>query len=765
MINLAEERNRMKIKQTQSAHIQINMQAMDKMSALHDALKGYGYQGHDLEMYLVRLLFCLFAEDTAIFPAWCFYDYIAASKGDGSDLSLRLSELFFALHASDEERCLLSEEAGAFPYINGPLFEESLPVLPFDRAFYLLLLTCHETPWRKISPAIFGAMFQEIMNQQKRREWGTYYTSEENILKLVRPLILDELWEAYNQAIGNKRRLQHLHERLRRLRFFDPACGCGNFLIITYRELRHLEMAIIRELYGTSQRVLDVGMYFQVHVDQFYGIEIEPFQAQIACVGMWLMDHQLNLEAAETYGMYYAKTPLLHSAEIFQGNALTTDWKLILQPEEDTYIIGNPPFVGARLMNTEQKKDMRLVFNGSKTVGNMDYVTAWYKKAAAYMAGTSARAAFVSTNSICQGEQAALLWKNLKYQYHAGIDFAYQTFVWNNEAKGQAKVHCVIIGFSDWPEMGGRSFKRLFSGEEEWHVPHINAYLAPAPDVFVEHRRKPLTEVPPMLFGSMANDGGRLLLEKDEAAELLDRYPALMPVIRPFLGASEYIKGGERYCLWFRGADLTRYTEIPEIRKRLDSTRRFREDSPREATRKLAATPELFGEIRQPEDGRYVLVPRVSSCRRPYIPIGFVPASVIASDAVLIVPEATAYLFGVLTSAIHMAWVEAVAGRLKSDYRYSASIVYNNFPFPEPDAAQKEKIGQLAEEILRVRELFSDVTLAYLYDKETMPGELKAAHYRLDEAVDQAYGKGFESKEERTAFILEHYARITGELE
>lgn len=736
----------------------INLQAMEKMTELKEALSACGYQGQELETCLVRLLFCLFADDTGIFPAGAFYTYMEESSEN--HWAERLTDLFLALDSVGEERELLSEELKIFPYINGKLFTERLSQRELTPDFGKILLACREISWRKISPAIFGAMFQEIMNQQKRREWGTYYTSEENILKLIRPLFLDALWEEFQSCKGNRRRLKQLQDKLCGLRFLDPACGCGNFLIVTYQELRRLELQIIRDLYDTDQRILDVGMYCRVNVSQFYGIEYEPFQAQIAQVGMWLADHQLNMEAADFFGLYYARIPLTQSAEILQGNALTTDWNLLIPAEKLNYIIGNPPFVGARLMNGEQKKDLRLVFAGSRTAGNMDYVTAWYRKAAVYMSGTQIRAAFVSTNSISQGEQAALLWKNLKYNYHMGIDFAYRTFVWNNEARGQAKVHCVIIGFSDWSvRPAEKEKKRLFDGTQERLVPHINAYLLAAEDVFIEARRMPAEGISPMSFGSMANDGGHLLLNAGEAAALLEKYPGLQPAIRPFVGSEEYIKGKERYCLWLLGIHPDIYEKIPEIQERIERVRRFREYSPREATRRLSRFPELFGEIRQPESGKYILIPRVSSFRRSYIPMGFLPATVIASDAAFVLPQASPELFGLLTSAMHMAWVRAVAGRLKSDYRYSASIVYNNFPFPEWSPEQKARIAKASELVLQVREEFAGTSLAELYNENTMPEKLREAHRMVDEAVDLAYGRSFAGEEDRIAFLMQLYAK------
>ena len=747
---------------TKAEKMDINLAAMRKMTALLERLSFYGYREHDLEIYLVRLLFCLFASDAGIFPEGKFYAYVEASEPDGANLSERLATLFLALDTPRKEREALPEEVLAFPYVDGHLFAGALPVLPFDSEFYALLDSCRAVNWRGISPAIFGAMFQEIMNQEKRREWGTYYTSEENIEKLIRPLFLDELWEEWETCRGHRKRMKDFHEKLTRLKFFDPACGCGNFLILTYRELRKLELAVIRELYDTSQRVLDVGYYCRVEVSQFYGIEYEPFQAQIARVGLWLTDHQMNLEAADFFGMYYARIPLVQSAVIVQGNALSIDWESVVPDKENLYIIGNPPFVGARLMNREQKQDMRQVFSGSKAAGNMDYVTAWYRKAAGFMAGTKVRAAFVSTNSICQGEQAGGLWNILTYQFDMEIDFAWKTFVWNNEAKGQAKVHCIILGFS---AAGNRTKKYLYDGSKRQVAAHINAYLAPAPDVFLKKRRKPLAPVPAMAFGSMANDGGHLLLEPEEVSELLDSWPEAAKWVRRFYGSVEYIENQERYCLWLKGVDPEEYEAVSEIRKRVEAVRRFRGVSQREATRKLAETPSLFGEIRQPEEGRYILVPRVSSQGRPYIPMGYLPASAIASDAVLIVPEASSVLFGVLNSALHMAWVRGVAGRLKSDYRYSASIVYNNFPFPELEGSAAAAVAEAAEELLLIQEQRRESDGARLYARDTMPEDFLLAHRRLDLAVDHLYGEEFSDDQERLSYLFSRYREMTESLE
>ena len=495
-------------------------------------------------------------------------------------------------------------------------------------------------------------------------------------------------------------------------RILDPCCGTGNFLL---------------------------QLPAHVRFDQIYGNDTDTISVKITRLNMVLK-----------YDILSVKTLYEH---ITEADYLASDSKTSYQ-----YIIGNPPFVGARLMNREQKQDMRQVFSGSKAAGNMDYVTAWYRKAAGFMAGTKVRAAFVSTNSICQGEQAGLLWNILTYQFEMEIDFAWKTFVWNNEAKGQAKVHCIILGFS---AAGNRTRKYLYDGSKRQVAAHINAYLAPAPDVFLKKRRKPLAPVPAMAFGSMANDGGHLLLEPEEVSELLISCPEAEKWVRRFYGSAEYIENQERYCLWLKGVEPEEYEADSEIRKRVEAVRRFRGVSQRGATRKLAETPSLFGEIRQPEEGRYILVPRVSSQGRPYIPMGYLPASAIASDAVLIVPEASSALFGVLNSALHMAWVRGVAGRLKSDYRYSASIVYNNFPFPELEGPAAAAVEKAAEELLLIQEQRREIDGVRLYARDTMPEEFLLAHRRLDLAVDHLYGEEFSEDQERLSYLFARYREMT----
>lgn len=732
-------------------------EAMARMSQLNHQLTACGYTEREREELLVRLLLCFFAGDTGVFSEGAFFAYLSQGRVDGSDLAARLNRLFLVLAGQKTAE----EELQDFPVISPFLFGEEIPERETDAALRLLLLNCREIPWGELSPAIFGAMFQEIMNQQDRREWGAYYTSEENIHKVIDPLFLEDLQRERESCRGNRRRLAAFQRKLAGLRFLDPACGCGNFLILTYRCLRELELSVISELHDTGQRVLDVSMYCKVSVSQFYGIEVEPFQARIARVCLWLAEQQMNCQAAELFGVVGRCDFLVRPVIIREANALTTDWAEVVRPEKLDFIIGNPPFVGARLMNAGQKQDMKLVFRGFHAVGNMDYVTAWYRKAAEFIRGTGIRCAFVSTNSLCQGEQAALLWKLLTEGFDMSIDFAWKSFVWDSGPGSQARVHCVILGFSDasLSRRGGQHLagKWLCSESGRRRVPHINAYLVPAPDTFVLSRRKPLFPVPDMVFGNMANDDGNLILTAEERGRLLAETPGLHRFIRPFLGSVEFIQGKERYCLWLTGATREEIESFPEIAARVQRVGEFRSRSRRENTRKLALTPERFGEIRQPEEGYYILVPRVSSVRRRYIPMGFVPADWIASDAVLILPGADLSLFAVLTSRLHMVWVQTVAGRLKSDYRYSVSVVYNNFPFPSLTEEKRERLAASAQRILDVRSCFTGSSLASLYDPASMPTELADAHRENDRLVEEIYGVSGRTEEEQLIELLRRF--------
>lgn len=620
--------------------VEVNVKAAEKMAKLHDALKEHGYEGHELEVYLVRILFCLFADDTGIFPADSFINYITNSKEDGSDLSDRIGKLFEVLNMPDDvraKRTLLSADLRQFRYINGGLFAARLAPADFNAKMRSILLDCCNFDWNKISPAIFGAMFQGVMDKDQRRELGAHYTSEDNILKLINPLFMDELWQEYDRVKTDPVQLDRFHDKISRLTFLDPACGCGNFLIITYRELRILELELLKMKVSTNQLTLDISHLLKVNVEQFYGIEYEDFPCQIAQVGMWLMDHQMNIRAAEQFGMYYARLPLTQSATIVNGNALTIDWESIVPKHELSYILGNPPFVGARIMNNTQKQEITTVVEDESPfplryknmADNLDYVAAWYFKAARYIMGTNIPVGFVSTNSITQGEQVAPLWDTLLNDYGVEINFAYRTFKWSNAAKGQAAVHCVIIGFS---RVGIRTMqKHIVDGEVTAPASNISPYLIDAPSVIIQPQKKPLCAVPEMKFGSQPRDGGHFVLTPQERAELLSHEPALDAVIKPYIGAEEFLHNTERYCIWLLNVSPLVIRDSKILRERIAAVEKFRLESRAKTTNQYAKVPSIFAQIAQPK-GHYLLVPRVSSENRRYVPIGFLDENSIASE-------------------------------------------------------------------------------------------------------------------------------------
>ena len=734
-------------------------EAAKKMAKLHDKLKESGYDGHALEVYLIRLLYCMFADDSRIFEKGAFTEYIKESKVDGSDLSMRIAELFEILDIDKEKRKknkLLPEEMKKkFPYINGKLFRDPLPMAYFDSSMREILLECCGMDWSKISPAIFGAMFQEVTDQKKRRELGAHYTSEENILKVIKPLFLDDLRDEFELIKHDKRKLTDFHDKLTRLKFLDPACGCGNFLIVAYRELRRLEIDVLDMLVDDSDQRAFVQHYCRVNVDQFYGIEVEDFPCQIAHVGMWLVDHQMNERVAEHFGFNYARLPLKASATIVNENALRIDWNDVVPKEELNYIMGNPPFVGARLMSKSQKDDLVDVWDGHKRIGNLDYVTGWYKKACDYMFNTKIESAFVSTSSIAQGEQPAILWQPLMKENNTIINFAHHTFKWGNEAKGkQAQVQCVIIGFSDYKN---DKEKKIFDENNLSVANNINPYLVDAPDIMVERRSTPICDVPTMGIGNKPIDGGYYLFTKEERDEFIKKEPKSQKLFKEWIGAEEFLNGQKRYCLYAKDCHPSELKKMPEVLKRIKLVRDYRSNSKSLPTRKLADYPLEFHVTNIPSSD-YIVIPRTTSENRKYIPLGFINKNVIASDATLIIPNTTLYHFGILTSSVHMAWIRAVAGRLEMRYRYSKDIVYNNFIWPNPTPTQKENIEKAAQAVLDARKLYPDSTLADLYDPNTMPPELTKAHERLDKAVKAAYGnKGFETEEEIVASLMKLY--------
>jgi hypothetical protein len=743
----------------------INIKAAERMGRLHDQLRAIGYEGRPLELYLVRMLFCLFAEDTGIFEKRQFQDYIELRTSvDGADLAHHLSTLFYVLNTPQDKRLKnLDEHLAAFPYINGKLFADMLPPASFDAAMRESLLDLCGLDWSRISPAIFGSLFQSIMDARARRNLGAHYTSEENILKLIKPLFLDALWAEFEKIRGNKKRLSEFHAKLRTLTFFDPACGCGNFLVITYRELRLLELEVLRAANAGGQMALDVHQMIAVDVDQFFGIEIEDFPAQIAQVALWLVDHQMNMKVSEEFGAYFVRIPLNHSATIVHGNALQTDWNAVLPPGRCSYVLGNPPFVGKHYQNKQQKAELIAVFEGMKAASDLDYVAAWYLKATRYMADNPAiRTALVATNSITQGEQVGLLWPEL-FRRGAKIHFAHRTFSWSNEARGKAAVHCVIVGFG----LFDVTDKTIFEYENvkgEAHAvaaANINPYLVDGPDVVVGKRQQPLANVPTMRCGNKPSDGGNLLLTDAERDALLREEPAAAPWIKRFVGSEEFINDISRWCLWLEKIPPEMLRKLPAVLARVEAVRKFRIASSAEPTRRAADTPTRFFYVSQPAT-EYILIPEVSSERRRYVPIGFMPPDVISSNKNYLIAEPSLFLFGLLQSAMHISWLGAVGGRLESRFQYSGTMVYNTFPWPTPTDKQRTVIEASAQTVLDARAAHPGASLADLYDPLTMPPDLVKAHQKLDAAVDAAYGyKGGSTDAARVAFLFGLYQQLT----
>ena len=703
-----------------------------------------------LNMLCVRLVFCFYAEDAGIFGhKSMFGDYL--KQYDAKDLREAILQLFKVLDQKPEERDpFLKEELAAFPYVNGGLFtEEDLLIPNFTEELKDLLVykASADFNWSQISPTIFGAVFESTLNPETRRSGGMHYTSIENIHKVIDPLFMDELNEEYEtiknipQITTRNEKLLRFQTKLSNLEFLDPACGSGNFLTETYLSLRRLENKCLqlmiggREGQGTLTELFGYD-FVKVHIQQFYGIEINDFACVVAKTALWIAECQMLQETNSITNSASSFLPLDNYTNIIEGNALRVDWEKVVAKNELSYIMGNPPFVGARLMAESQKSDVIAIWNNIKGIGNVDYVSCWYKKAADLMKGTNIKAALVSTNSITQGEQVAIMWKPL-IEDGITINFAYRTFRWDSEANLKAHVHCVIVGFSYVKEKD----KTLYLNDmQSTKAKHINPYLIDAPDIFIESSKKPLCNVKEMVFGSMPNDNGNFILTDEEAKELVKKEPISEKYIKLFLGAEEFINNKKRYCLWLKNAEPSEIRKSKLITERVENVRRIRSESKREATKKLADTPYLFGEIRQPEKGTYLLVPSTSSEKRRYIPMGFFHCDIISSNANLLIPEAGLYEFGIMTSNVHNAWMRIVCGRLKSDYRYSASIVYNNFPWPEPTEEQKKAIENTAQAILDARQKYPKSSLADLYDEKYMPKELLIAHKANDIAVCQAYG-------------------------
>jgi hypothetical protein len=727
-----------------------NIEAAELMAELHDALLAGGYEGHDLRVFLVRILFCLFADDTGIFPQDSFKLYLTdRTHADGSDLGSKLARLFRILNNPEDKRqANLEEELRAFPYVNGQLFAESLDFADFNTSMRDALLRAANFHWERISPAVFGSLFQGVMDSKERRQIGAHYTSEADIMKLIRSLFLDDLRAQFDRLrtlkIGRIDKLRDLQKHLASLRFFDPACGCGNFLVITYRELRRLELEILREIHGTqTEFTLDtVNQLSLIDVDQMYGIEIVEFPARIAEVALWLADHQANQELSIAFSQLYIRIPLKRSPHIHVDDALELDWQSVLPSNECSFVLGNPPFIGKHLMNDEQNAAMERLGHDLKGIGVLDFVAGWYIKSCRYIQGTKIRVAFVSTNSITQGEQPSVLWPRL-FEQGIKIHFGHRTFVWESEARGKAHVHCVIIGFAAFDI----ETKRLFDYDRDRRnpsiesVPNISPYLVSGNDWALPSSRKPICAVPPIIYGSKPVDGGGLIVEETDRLAFEEANPGALKYVRPLMCADEYLYNIPRWCLWLQSLAPEDVRQNPGLKARLDQVREFRAKSPKLATRKKADYPSLFAEIRQPER-EYILVPLHTSENRRYVPFGYFTSDHIVHNSCSCIPNATPFHFGVLSSALHMAWMNQVCGRIKSDYRYSNTLVYNNFPWPEAaNEAQRATVEKAAQTVLDARAQFPDSTLADLYDPTTMPPVLAKAHADLDRAVDRCYRK------------------------
>lgn len=743
----------------------VNIEAAERMGKLHDALEEAGYTGHALEVYLVRMLFCLFAEDTGIFERTQFQELVDThTKPDGSDLALQLAQLFQTLNTPKGNRLkTLDETLDAFPYVNGKLFEENLPLAAFDSKMRENLLLCCALDWSKISPAIFGSMFQAVMNPKERRNLGAHYTSEKNIQKVIKPLFLDDLYAEFEKAKGNRNRLNELHLKIAALHFLDPACGCGNFLIISYRELRELELLILRELYKTGQGVLDVREIIRVDVDQFAGIEYDEFPARVAEVAMWLMDHQMNIRVSEEFGQYFVRLPLSRAAKIVHGNALRLDWGEVVPNGQLNYILGNPPFIGHQWRNVQQMEDMATIWHDSTRAGRLDYVTCWFKKAAEYISMNElAMAAFVTTNSITQGEQPAILWTELN-RLKMKIHFAHRTFKWDNEAKGKAAVHVVIIGFGK-KQPGQRvlfNYPNISGEPQALPAKNINAYLVDGQDVVLQSRGNNLSGLPEMFKGSQPTDGGYLILTEQEKQELIQKEPLAVEFIKQYMGAEEFLNGKKRYCLWLKNANPNELNKMPSVLKRIEKVRETRLQSPTPSVKEFAKFPTLFTQDRQPRT-EYLAVPEVSSENRKYIPLGFLSPDIVCSNKLQIIPNATLFMFGVMQCEMHMVWVKYTCGRMKSDFSYSPAV-YNNYPFPlNPGETQKKKVEDAAQAVLDTRAKYPDSSLADLYAPVTMPPDLVKAHQALDKAVDLCYRpQAFGSELARIEFLFGLYEQYT----
>jgi hypothetical protein len=751
-----------------------DVKAAEKMGKLFDIIRIHNDLNqpediHTLNVFLTRLLFCLFAEDTGIFEESAQFTSAIKSytEEDGSDLDAFLYQLFSVLNtdSSDAKRQQLPTHLSAFPYVNGGLFASDEPIPELGKKGRRILLECGSMDWSEINPDIFGTMFQAVIDVEQRSRLGQHYTSYSNIMKVIKPLFLDPLQAELDKLVGvsTKNRakgLKVLLVRLGEIKVFDPACGSGNFLIIAYKELRKLEMEVIKSLSEVEPQGFSMS---GLHLSQFYGIEIDDFACEIARLSLWLAEHQLNSQWQQEFGFAPPALPLRESGNIYSGNSLQRDWYQVCpkEPEDEVYVIGNPPFKGTVGRSDEQRKDIKRVFSNFKSLGTLDYVACWFWKGAQYIQDSRAELALVSTNSICQGEQVATLWPVI-FELGLNIHFAYPTFTWANNARDKAAVHVVIVGLSSCSKT--HSLYQQVNGE--WHceqASNISPYLVVGNKIAVTPLRKAMVEgVSPLLFGNKPNDGGHLLLKRSERDELIDKEPQAERWLKKVLGADEFLNGRERWCLWLKDITEAELKLLPHVYHRVRQVADTRLRSPDKGAQKLAERPHQFRDLNNPDS--FILVPSVSSERRTYVPLGFFDADVISTNLNYIIPNGTLYEFGILTSLLHNDWMRLVAGRLKSDYRYSSSVVYNPFPWPEVTDSKRKEIESLAEEVLLTRAEFPGRTLAELYDPDKMPAELLAAHQVLDAGVDKLYRKRpFKGSAERLSCLLERYEKLVNQ--
>ncbi len=745
-----------------------DVKSAEMMARIYDDIHRYNDvhdepQIHALNLFMSRLLFCYFAEDTGLFPEVNMFTNAlkTSTKSDGSDLVQFIGQLFEAMSTPDnsEQRSRMPDVVRRFPYVNGGLFREQTPIPVLSFRTRLLMLKCGEYDWKRINPDIFGSMIQAVVAPEMRAGLGIHYTSVTNIQKVIRPLFLDALVDEYTKSKDNPKRLNQLLVRLSKIKFFDPACGSGNFLIISYKSIRALEIRIwdrLRDLAG-GQHIMP---FSDIKLTQFYGIEIDEYACDTARLSLWLAEHQMNNMFYEAFGSRPNPLPLHQSGNIVCGNACRMDWSAVCPhtADEEVYVMGNPPYLGYTQQDEEQKQDLKIAWKDYNDAQNIDYISAWFIKASEYIGQTPTKAAFVSTNSICQGESASAMWTPI---FRLGIEifFAYRSFKWKNNAKNNAGVTCTIVGVANKNNITKRS---IYDATSCIEVSYINAYLLNAPNVIVEKASKSLFGLQEMTKGSMPADGGNLILSPNEKDDLVTAYPQSSILIKQFVGSQEFIRDEARYCLWIRDGDLDLAASIPPIRQRAERVYQMRMESKKETTNKDAQRPYQFSEVRYIEGTNAIIVPSVSSERREYIPIGYVGADTVISNLAFAVYDAELWLFAVLTSKMHNIWVRAVGGRLKTDYRYSATLCYNTFPFPKISAEQKDELKALAREVLGARAEHTEMTLGEMYNPETMPVDLRLAHQALDASIERCYRpEPFTSDEERLEYLFKLYERMT----